>query len=821
MSASIIEPPPRPWSGSRIGLTIVLFASAAVAVAPAQGQIFQAESFTQQFGLVGPQAGGTGLVMYGMKAGDWLRYANVDLNGATGLDVAYSSMNPGAIIEVRLDSPTGPRIGSFTTAQTGTWQSFAIQSLSVQPIASARDVYLVGGGANPKGLWLASFDYLALPGAMPTPTPESAVITMTPVTTLAPSTAAPLPPASTAPVSATPAPTPALDSSAAEIVSRGSQGELITTGAGRGTRRHELSAQFFANYNLKYWEDRRFGFTLSDYSTASSPRGRIEVVLDMHGRHYQNEPANPFSPQNAPNLRAFKKYGDETQYYLNLVMQPHDSSSSATATRWFAAITAWNGGGGFRPLQVGDVVELEFSIKWQSLVDAGDNSNYYSNTFRYRVGRGGFEPFNRDDALGFLGPAEPGWLGGMTTIPHLRAGDRDLSFMQLALNAQDAHVGDFLRGRRLFHTDFMTGDHGGDRKGNSEPASRQPGFPEKGGLIGPNDKHLQMRCADCHLANGSGVLPDSGIAGTLVFRLPDGHPFGSHLQPQEAVARVSGRVAVVRAGATLSKPEFAFDSSLVASDTFSARMAPRLVGMGLLDAIALRDIEANADENDLDADGISGRVSKVQVSGTVMTGRFGWKAEQPTLRHQVAGALLHDMGVRSSLFPSGDNSSAVGAEITDTELDEIATYVRLLAVPAQRHPDPASLPGLAIFRQIGCARCHVESFTTTSLESHAELRRQVIHPYSDLLLHDLGPDLADHRGDREWRTAPLWGLGLADWVAHGSDDGRYQLLHDGRARTLDEAVRWHGGEAQGSANAYANLMTASQRQALLDFLESL
>ena len=266
---------------------------------------------------------------------------------------------------------------------------------------------------------------------------------------------------------------------------------------------------------------------------------------------------------------------------------------------------------------------------------------------------------------------------------------------------------------------------------------------------------------------------------------------------------------------------------------FSARIAPPMIGLGLLEAIPEAAILANADPEDSNGDGISGRANQVwdrEQQRTVL-GRFGWKAGQPTLNQQNAEAFANDMGLTSTLV-AHDNCTAAQTdcrsaphggepEVSDNILASVLFYTRNLGVPARRGADtPQVLAGKNLFYQAGCQGCHKPTFTTAGNAAEPELANQVIRPYSDLLLHDMGPGLADHRtefkaGGRDWRTPPLWGIGLTQTVS-----GHTQFLHDGRARNLLEAVLWHGGEAQ-AAQQHVLSFNAEQRAALLAFLNSL
>lgn len=272
----------------------------------------------------------------------------------------------------------------------------------------------------------------------------------------------------------------------------------------------------------------------------------------------------------------------------------------------------------------------------------------------------------------------------------------------------------------------------------------------------------------------------------------------------------------------------------------SPRIAPPMIGLGLLEAISERDILKYADPDDKNDDGISGRPNRVWSleAEKVMLGRFGWKAGQPTLHQQNAGAFSGDIGISSPLLPSGagdctpaqkaclsvpnGNSPQYENVEAPTEVMRLVNfYSRNLAVPARRdHDTPEVLKGKKIFYQVGCPACHVPKFVTQTLPNQPEQSEQLIWPYTDLLLHDMGDGLADHRPEgeangREWRTPPLWGIGLTKVV-----NGHTFFLHDGRARNLLEAILWHGGEAE-TSNQQVTKLSSIERKALLTFLNSL
>jgi CxxC motif-containing protein (DUF1111 family) len=273
--------------------------------------------------------------------------------------------------------------------------------------------------------------------------------------------------------------------------------------------------------------------------------------------------------------------------------------------------------------------------------------------------------------------------------------------------------------------------------------------------------------------------------------------------------------------------------------TLSPRIAPAMIGLGLVQAIHEADIAALADPGDANNDGISGKMQIVRhpQTGEPALGRFGWKGENATIRAQAAGAFSGDMGISTPdrpdphgectmaqlecrAAPTGVQERLGDTEAPDPVLDLVTFYSENLAVPARRDiADKAVLAGKALFYGSGCASCHVPKFVT-SRDAAKPQAFQLIWPYSDFLLHDMGVGLADGQQvgratGSEWRTPPLWGIGLTQTVS-----GHSFLLHDGRARNATEAILWHGGEAKKARDAFA-AMQASDRDALLKFLESL
>jgi CxxC motif-containing protein (DUF1111 family) len=265
-----------------------------------------------------------------------------------------------------------------------------------------------------------------------------------------------------------------------------------------------------------------------------------------------------------------------------------------------------------------------------------------------------------------------------------------------------------------------------------------------------------------------------------------------------------------------------------------------MIGLGLVEQIHPADILAHADPEDRDSDGISGKAAFVRdpASGDLTLGRFGWKGQAPSIRAQSADALAGDIGISSPEAPRhrGDCTKAQAAclamptgvqeRLGDTEapppvMDLITFYSQNLAVPARRDLDDANvLRGKKVFYDLGCTSCHTPKFVTRRDAPNKAQAFQLIWPYSDFLLHDMGDGLADGQQvgvatGREWRTPPLWGIGLTGIVG-----GNAFFLHDGRARNLTEAILWHGGEAKKARDGFA-AAAAADRAALIKFLESL
>lgn len=354
-----------------------------------------------------------------------------------------------------------------------------------------------------------------------------------------------------------------------------------------------------------------------------------------------------------------------------------------------------------------------------------------------------------------------------------------------------------------------------------------------------------VACLGCHSGNGRGLSQiGTGLTSQALVRvsLPDGAPgdpggpipvpvYGTQLQDhavaglpevrvtltwlESAVAYDDGELAAMREPRVdVRNPDGGF---LPGSTRMSYRIGSPVVGLGLLEAIPEATLHALADPDDADGDGISGRVNRVwdpEQQATVV-GRFGWKANTSTLHLQVAGAFDNDIGLSSVVFPEDDGER----DLSDEQLEDATFFVSTSAVPASAPRSAEAQTGRALFSEMGCASCHTPSLETGA-HPIAALANQRIHPYTDLLLHDMGDRLTDGRPDFlaegvEWRTPALWGIGLTKLVSPMAT-----FLHDGRALSLEEAILWHGGEATAAREAF-RMATRAERAALIAFLDTL
>ena len=582
---------------------------------------------------------------------------------------------------------------------------------------------------------------------------------------------------------------------------------LITRVADRVRDRHAREAKFHAydHYLPLYWENRTVAIEIIDRVA----KGGDSITYNM----------TSLFPLNKPNLRIFfEGKGTVAQYSMNLTSKQVDPLHYTATVKYNTNER--------RPIKIGDRIEMEFSPFLQGPVKG--RTNYYGTALLYVVGQGGMVPWEgRGPRLDSFALPEKAWLGGRTTLHQQYSDEPQAHFKQIATNLAPLNAQPFMLGRRLHHTDFGTGQH--SERGN-------PVYTEQVGKLGP---HFTNRsCVACHVNNGRALPPAVGAPlTTYLVRVGSDakgtpHPnLGSTLQTQAASGAPEGSVSISGwtmvngnygdgTEFTLRKPTYKFTG--VEPAFYSIRIAPPLIGQGLLEALdesAIATLKTGHGE---------GRMRTVTdpETGQVRLGRFGWKAGQARLKHQIASALNNDMGVTTTIYPNRDRGSAqldlgAGTHLAAADLDNMVRYVANLGVPPRRNfDDPDVLAGEALFVKSGCVKCHTATMKTSTFHPFAELRGQTIHPYTDMLLHDMGPDLADNMADgnasgAEWRTTPLWGIGLTSGVSGGE-----AFLHDGRARTLSEAILWHGGEARPAREAFRT-MPEADRAALIKFLQSL
>lgn len=401
------------------------------------------------------------------------------------------------------------------------------------------------------------------------------------------------------------------------------------------------------------------------------------------------------------------------------------------------------------------------------------------------------------------------------------------------LSGYDVYVHDL--GDRIFSQSFVTA-----------PAPIHSG-------LGPLFNNTS--CTNCHHNDGIGLPTAGELQSSLLIRLSlsgeDAHGgpvavpgYGLQLQDKAVIGKsAEGKVNISYTATTYSfadgetyelrSPTYTLTNlytPISGAYMISPRLAPPMFGLGLLEAIPESEIVAQADPNDANGDGIKGKANYVWdvATNSKLLGRFGWKANTASILTQVASAFNQDMGITTTLLPVENSFGQPqyddlkdDPELPDSLLNAVKFYAQTLAVPARRNTTDATIKrGLQLFTLAKCINCHRQTFTTSINVAMPSVSNQVIHPYTDMLLHDMGPGLADNRpdylaGGREWRTAPLWGVGLFETV---NNPGYY--LHDGRARTLTEAIMWHGGEAAQSTAYFSNL-SKSDRDAILKFLKSL
>ncbi|PLQ00520.1 di-heme oxidoreductase family protein [Cupriavidus pauculus] len=652
-----------------------------------------------------------------------------------------------------------------------------------------------------------------------------------------------------------------------QIQYREADGTLVTMMGSRPTERHarergeawdapDAGPGRYLTFPTFYFQNRTFGLEIRDHVPAG--KQLIEVYLRVNQGIFDGTTFSLFRNVLDPTVR---DYGWSLNYGFNNPKegglpicrenQPREDCMMTFDSNWRTDPHS--------PLKIGDKVELAPAprLKRDPVADGG-GSRYYSFEQLYVVGVGmrpwyGIAPNLDSEPL-----PDDALLGGQASLSYNYSEEPMRVFQQMANNIGITNTQRFVEGRRLFHTSFADGTH-------SEHDRDNPVFTAHIGQLGA--RYNQPRCIECHTNNGrSKPLALGAKLDTMSFLTansdgtgPDpvyGHNVQQHAQDAKAAAydvTVQSLDTTVRTlpdgeKVELVKPVFAFKGPAPAR--FSARQAAQVIGMGLLEAIPETTILGLADPNDADGDGVRGVANLVvdPQTGKTHVGRFGWKASKGSIRQQVADALIKDLGVTSPMFPdygcqrgaANCHTVTTPTSISENELQRMTHYLSLIAVPAQRKlrsgfPDgirvspehdvnPAQIArGSDLFTQVRCVACHTPTLKTGSTHPFAELREQTIHPYTDLLLHDMGPELADSLPEGraypgQWRTAPLWGIGSLRFVQGG--DTSVRLLHDGRARTIPEAVLWHGGEATDSRTRYEALPKAD-RDAITTFLQSL
>jgi CxxC motif-containing protein (DUF1111 family) len=464
---------------------------------------------------------------------------------------------------------------------------------------------------------------------------------------------------------------------------------------------------------------------------------------------------------------------------------------------------------------------------------------------------------------------EDALLGGQASVSYNYSEEPHRAFQQTANNIGIANMQRFVEGRRLCHTSFLDGKH-------SESPEVNPAFTQHANQLGA--RFNEVRCLGCHALNGRSPAPAIGppvnqmqvmvaAASTSTSITPDA-TYGLNIQQKSHTAGAPDYAVSIRSYEKTvrklpdgeqferQKPVYAFKGPVPAQ--LSVRQAPQVIGVGLIEAIDESTILALADPQDSNGDGVRGVPKRSTNPETAdrHLGRFGWKAGKGTVRQQAASAFLLDLRVATPTYPStscqrgaaGCKTGAAVPSLSEQELQQLSSYVKLLGVPGQRryasgYTDGTVTPrehqitpantatieqGARLFAQDACTACHVAKLKTGKSHPFAELRNQIIRPYTDLLLHDIRAELADTMTEGQatpnlWRTPPLWGLGSLKYVQAGTgqaDAHSVRYLHDGRARTLMEAIGWDGGEDSGSRTKF-EAMSKTARDALVAFLDSL
>jgi CxxC motif-containing protein (DUF1111 family) len=619
---------------------------------------------------------------------------------------------------------------------------------------------------------------------------------------------------------------------------------ILTKRSGRFRDRHPNEWRF-DNFVADYGQGRTFELEVTDWGNRMDVTVTVDPGAEVGRMDFKRFVYN--DPYSDPCNRALTS--------INMVMEKNGNVFT----------------GSVEDITPGAIIDFDFTFI--DVTSGQGVSSYYSEFYYYRVGAGAFGPETPDPRRSAVGRA------GATNVFSYRFG-----LAQHAPTMTHADLNAFLDGKVIFETDYDDAEllnfntHFDCCAGPLGPMIQtSPVFRD--GMLGP--RYNAASCVQCHMMDGRGPTPytDQDLFG-LVAQLsipgqgqqgePIPHPlYGRQLDvASEGNVQAEGRLQVSYEQIngtfddgtpyTLRKPVYHFKDLAYGSlgknipddigspgypgvAHFSPRIAPMLSGLGMLEAVSIAEILSREDPDDTDGDGISGRANRVwdeTAQGTVV-GRFGWKANQPSLIQQAAEAFRTDLGITSPMAPNHDcgvqqtdcNTDSGGPELQAHEVDLVAAYLQGLTLPPrQNYQDPQARAGMHLFKQANCQACHIPTLQTGSSYPIVALRNITIEPFTDLLLHDMGPGLADGRpqfqaNGNEWRTPPLWAL---SYVQHAlgvpttcddptSGGAEPNFLHDGRARTLMEAILWHGGEAQASKQAVL-AMSQQEREDLLAYV---
>ncbi|MDG2423182.1 MAG: di-heme oxidoredictase family protein [Phycisphaerales bacterium] len=617
---------------------------------------------------------------------------------------------------------------------------------------------------------------------------------------------------------------------------------VITKRSGRFRHRHPNEWRF-DNYVEDYGVGKTFEMIFTDWGQ----RVEIELAID------EDLPVNRVDFRYFAWNDPFSDYCNRPETLINQIM----TGSQNHFTHLVEDVTP------------GTIID--FDLTFIDLPTPG--LQYYSEFFYYRVGQGHFGPHKSNPRMTPVGPA---------TESHVYS--PRFGFAQHASTLALDELKAFMDGKVFFETDYENADllnlgtHFTCCAGPlGQNIVESPAF--KPGVIGP--RYAAASCIQCHSMDGRGPTPypnqdlfglvaQVSIPGQGAFGEPLPHPFyGNQLDVlAEDGTAIEGRMQVEYEEINgtfddgtpyvLRKPAYRFMNLAYGAlgtnlpdqegsqgypgiAEFSPRIAPILPGLGMLEAISEDTILAGEDPNDSNGDGISGRANRVwdQQAQKTVVGRFGWKANQPNLEQQASDAFRMDLGITTPLNTQEDCGAQQPdcetgdglPELQHDELDLVTAYLRGLTLPPRHnYEDPMAISGMHLFKKANCHGCHTPVLQTGSSHPIPAFHDIAIEPFTDLLLHDMGPELADGRphfeaGENEWRTPPLWALthvrhalGLPETCEDPNSGGTTpNFLHDGRARSLMEAILWHGGEAEASRNVVL-AMNAIEREELLAYV---